>query len=104
MENKSGIHPVEYKVLVAPRKVEEKTAGGIIMPDEVKEKEEYTNAYGFIVECGGNAFEDPDWKSKPELGTLIMFDKYAGTKVTGNDGETYRLINDKEIVALIDKE
>lgn len=102
MENTSGIHPVEYKVLIKPKVIEEKTKGGIIMPDEVRDREQYTNSYGTIVEFGGNAFRDPDWNIVPEKGALIMFDKYAGSMVTGQDGQEYRLINDKEIVAQMD--
>ena len=104
MTNKSGYHPFEFKVLVEPKEVSEKTKGGIIMPDDVVEREQYANAFGTIVECGSNAFTDPDWAEVPSVGDVIMFDKYAGTKVTGQDGKPYILINDKEIVARVDKE
>lgn len=102
MENTSGIHPVEYKVLVKPKTLSKKTAGGIIMPDEVVDREQYTNSFGQIVEFGGNAFEG--WVIAPEKGAFIMFDKYAGSSITGQDGVDYKLINDKEIVAQMDKE
>lgn len=101
--NKSGIWPFEYKVLVKPREVSEKTDGGIIMPEEIQKKEKYGNSYGTIVAIGEIAFTDPDWLERPRVGDNILFDKYAGTFTMGNDGVEYRLINDKEIVARMEE-
>ena len=101
MENKSGLKPVEYKVLILPKKVEEKTAGGIFIPDSAKTKEEFQRSEGVIVAFGPIAFTDPNWLEHPQVGDSVLYDKYAGSLVTGKDGETYRLINDKEIGAVI---
>ena len=91
------IRPVEYKVLIKPRKVEEKTEGGIFIPDSAKEKEEFAKAEGEIIAVGAIAFTDPPWLDCPKVGDFVIFDRYAGVEV-----EEYRLINDKEILAVIE--
>lgn len=99
--NKSGITPVEYKVLVRPERVEEKTAGGIILPDEVREKEQFSAMRGVLVEAGEIAFTNPNWLKTPKAGDTIYFDRYAnGAEVEGADGEKYWLMNDKSIIAI----
>lgn len=100
MENKSGLKPVEYKVLVKPITVEERTAGGIILPDQVKDKEQFAKQEGIVISVSEMAFTDPDWPIKPKVGDKVLFDKYGGCTVKGKDGESYRLINDKEIGAI----
>ena len=99
--NKSGIEPVEYKVLVKPKAVEEKTKGGIIPPDQTRDKEKFAKQEGVIVAYSPIAFTDPNWLRCPKVGDTVLFDRYAGCTVTGRDGEEYRLINDKEIGAII---
>lgn len=99
--NKSGIWPVEFKVLIEPVKVEEKTQGGIIIPDSAKDKKQWAMTKGRLIAVGSNAFTDPDWHVRPEVGHMVMFDRYAGGLVEGDDGEEYRLINDKEISAIL---
>lgn len=100
---KPGIRPVEYKVLVKPKKVEEKTAGGIYLPDQARDKEKFAKQEGVLVAVGAIAFTDPDWLDKPKVGDTVLFDKYAGCTVEGTDGEEYRLINDKEIGAIYER-
>lgn len=99
--NKSGIHPVEFKVLVRPKKVEEKTVGGIIIPESAKEKEKYATVEGVLVAIGTIAFTSPDWLDKPKVGDTVLYDKYSGARVKGKDEEEYILLNDKEIGAVI---
>ena len=98
--NNSGIWPCEYKVLIQPKRVDEKTIGGIIIPESAKEKEKYVTVEGVLVAVGAIAFTDPDWLDKPKVGDTVLYDKYAGTTIKGRDGEEYRLINDKEIGAV----
>jgi chaperonin GroES len=99
MENKSGIQPVEFKVLILPDSVKERTAGGIILPEMMKDKEQMAQVKGQIVAVGGDAFAD--WKDAPVPGMRVYFGKYAGYMVTGEDGQEYRLVNDKDLVAVI---
>lgn len=99
--NNSGIQPVEFKVLVRPKKVEEKTIGGIIIPESAKEKEKYATVHGELVAVSALAFTSPDWLYKPKVGDTVMYDKYSGARVKGKDDEEYILLNDKEIGAVI---
>lgn len=97
--NKSGIQPVEYKVLIKPEVVETKTAGGLYLPDQTKDKDQMAQVKGILVAIGGNAFED--WNGAPQIGDNVYFAKYAGYVVKGEDGEEYRITNDKDICAVI---
>jgi chaperonin GroES len=97
----SGIHPLEYKVLVKPQKIEEKTEGGIVLTNETRDKEEMAEVEAELIAVGPIAFED--WEVFPKIGAKVHFAKYAGIYVKGNDGENYRLINDKDILAIREK-
>lgn len=95
--NESGIEPLEFKVLIRPKKVEEKTEGGIYLPDETRDRDKHAVMRGQLVAVGEIAFTEPDWLQKPKIGDWVIYDRYAGATVEGIDGETYRLMNDKEI-------
>lgn len=101
MKNESKIRPVEYKVLIEPEIVEEKTTGGIILTPTTKDREQMAQVRGLLIAIGGNAFED--WENKPKIGDKVYFGKYAGYIVKGNDGKEYRLCNDKDICAIIEE-
>lgn len=106
MENKSGIYPTEYKVLVSPIKVDEKTKGGIILPDEHKDREQFAQMEGVLVAVSPLAFTYADvaeWQGqpKPKPGDRVLFAKFAGASVKGRDGENYRLCNDKDLTATL---
>ena len=103
--NPSGIAPTEFKVLVEPKKVEEKTKGGIIIPDEKLERDQYAAMEGVIIAASPLAFTYENWPDgarKPQVGDRVIFAKYSGAKVTGKDGVEYRLIADKDIGAVLD--
>jgi co-chaperonin GroES (HSP10) len=100
--NRSGMWPVEYKILIAPEVVEEVSKGGIVLAGKTTEREAMAQVKGTLVAVGGNAFED--WKGMtPEIGDTIWFAKYAGYVVKGADGKDYRLANDKDCSAIIER-
>lgn len=101
MKNESGIKPVEYKVLIKPVEVEDKTSGGLYLPDTIKDKEQMAQIKGVLMAIGGNALED--WNDKPQIGDRVYFGKYAGYIIKGKDGKEYRLCNDKDICAIIEE-
>jgi chaperonin GroES len=98
--NKSGYKPVGHKVLVKPFDVEEVSPGGIVLftADEQK-KEEMAQTQGQIVAIGPTAWADqPDpWAS---IGDKVLFGKYAGQYIDGEDGVRYRLLDDLNIAAI----
>ena len=102
--NKSGIKPQSFRVLVEPLVVEETTKGGLILPQDVKQKDEWAQTRGTIVEMGPEAFDDYKGQS-PAIGDLIFFNRYAGanTRVDGNDGQEYWIIKDTDILATIER-
>lgn len=99
--NKAKILPVEFKVLIEPEIVEEKTLGGIILAPITKEREQMAQVRGILIAVGGNAFED--WNDKPKVGDKVYFGKYAGYIIKGGNGKEYRLCNDKDICAIIEE-
>ena len=100
MENTSGIIPVEYKVLIKPEKVEDKTKGGLYLPDTTKERQQAAQTFGIFIAAGGNAFEEIN-PPLPQPGDRVCYAKYAGSTVKGVDGEEYQIINDKDVAGII---
>jgi len=103
MDNPSGIMPTEYKILVAPKLTADKTAGGIILPDDTKHRDQHAQMEGTIVAVSPLAFSYDNWKdaSPPKVGDRILFAKYSGAVVKGRDGVDYRIINDKDCAAVL---
>ena len=83
------IKPLGERVLVKMDKVEEKTAGGIFIPQTAQEKTQIA-----VVEAIGE-----DVKTI-KVGQKILHDKYAGTQVK-MDNEEYLILNIKDVLAII---
>lgn len=103
----SGIDPIEYKVLVRP--VEEKgyveMKGGhkLWKPDETKERDQHAAMEGEIIAVSPFAFTYEEWPAsaeKPKPGQTAIYARYSGVTIKGNDGVEYRLMNDKDILAV----
>lgn len=103
--NTSGIQPLDLRVLVLPDPVEVKTAGGIILPDQHKEREKFAMQFGTLIAVGENAWEEAAARSsnfaKPQPGDRVVISKYGGVLLTGTDGKEYRLMNDEDVVGRI---
>ena len=104
--NNSGIQPVEYKVLVKPKAVEEKTVGGLYIPDDTKQREQYGQVQGTLVAVSPAAFTFnyegwPDGVEAPKVGEKVVFSRYEGNEIKGADGDTYWLMADKAILAVL---
>ena len=106
--NTSGIRPVEYYVLVLPQEVETRTKGGLLIPDETKEREEFAQIEGVLVAMSPMAFAFADWPKeraheKPKIGARVIFRRYDATELTGRDGRKYWLMKDRSISGVIDE-
>lgn len=99
--NPSGIVPTDVKVLFFPDPVEEKTAGGIIRPDMLKEREQYATVKGTILAVGPNAFIEWGAGNGPVAGSRVVMAQYAGLNIDGADGRKYRLCNDEDIIGIL---
>lgn len=99
--NDSGIRPLEYQVLVQPIRVDDKTSGGLYLPDDKKERDQYAQIMGVLVDVSPMAFsfDEKAVKTAPAIGAKVLFPKYQATEVKGRDGETYWLMQDKSIIA-----
>jgi chaperonin GroES len=96
----SGIDPIEYKVLVRPKTAANKTAGGIMLPEVVVEKDQHASMEGTVCAVSPLAFSYEDGAPKAKPGDTVIFARYSGINVKGCDGAEYRLMNDKDIVAV----
>ena len=95
-----GIECLEYKVLVKPRKAEERTKGGIVLPEQVVEKDQHAAMEGEVCGMSPLAFSYDEGANKPEIGDTVVFARYSGITQKGNDGVEYRIMNDKDVVAI----
>ena len=93
-----GFRPLHDRVLVRRVEAEEKTAGGIIIPDSAKEKP----AEGEIVSVGSGARSE-DGKVTPldvKAGDRVLFGKWSGTEVKV-DGEDLLIMKESDILGII---
>lgn len=102
-ENKSGWEPIGDYVLVRPDFIARKSSGGIELPDDIAERMQLAAITGVIVECGDEAFK---WNAdrtrpfegyRPQPGDRVIFEKYAGKPILGDDGQSYRILEDKSV-------
>jgi chaperonin GroES len=94
------LKPLGDRVVVKPAAAEEKTAGGIILPDTVKEKP----VEGTIVAAGPGKVADDGKAIKMEVkvGDKVLYGKYSGTEVTIN-GEEYLIMRESDIFGILGK-
>lgn len=103
MENRSGLVPVDLRILVKPDPVEEVTSGGIIRPDVVKDKQKYAATKATLIAVGDNAFKE--WGAgarRPNPGDRVIFAQYTGAREKGADGEDYCVMNDADLLAVVE--
>ena len=103
--NTSGIKPWEYKVLVRPDVVPEKSKGGVFYGDKERSQMQMGMCKGTIVDMSRLAFNyDVDMKTvipkneRPQIGMRVLFAKYAGGEIEGADRVTYRIMTDKDVL------
>lgn len=107
MSNTSNWKPLEYRILILPDLVEEKTAGGIILPETVKDDLQNAKIIATIVDFGAKAFDDGTWKDIPKIGDKVIIPAYCGYKLNSDqsgDGREYRVILDRDILLIKKRE
>ena len=90
---KLNIKPLADRVLLEPMKAETKTASGIIIPDNAKEKPQKA-----IVVAVGNGTKDNPMTVK--FGDTVLYGKYSGTELKF-EGKDYLIMSEKDILAII---
>lgn len=100
MNAKDKFQPVEYKVLVLPDPVEE-YRGKIIIPENVRDRQQIAQDRATIIAVGGNAFEE--WNPPvPAPGDRVLLNKHAGYVMTDKEeNQEYRVVNDKDITLIL---
>ena len=96
--------PQGYKLLIAIPKLEEKTSGGVIIPDKLKGMEQTASIIGLVIALGKAAYNDADkFPDGPycKEGDFVIFRSYSGTRFKLR-GEEFRLINDDTVEAVVD--
>ena len=121
--NKSGIFPCGNHILVKPDVIEEKSKGGIIIPEEVKKRYQVSVSYGHVIAVGPDAFTHSVHIKQRNMGNgklreverttiryledfaspgdRICYALHSGRNYVGEDGEHYVQINDTDITARV---
>lgn len=100
--NTSGVTPLDLVALVLPDEVQDKTAGGVFLPDQAKVKLEHATLKCTFIAAGGAAFQG--WSEAPRPGQRVVIEQYAGRFVDGSDGRKYRLVRNEDILAILEGE
>ena len=96
--------PQGYRLLIGIPEVEEKTAGGIIKTDQLRETEAVSSVVGFVMAMGPDAHSDKKrFPSGPwcKDGDFVLFRAFQGTRIKVH-GQELRLINDDTVEAVVD--
>ena len=93
----AGLRPLGEKVLVERLEAEETTAGGIVLPQQAREKPQR----GKVLAVGDGKLLDNGTRAKPlvQKGDRVIFGKYSGTEIK-YDGREYLLIDESDILAV----
>ncbi len=92
--------PLGDRVLIEVLEAEEKTKGGIVLPDTAKERPQQ----GKVVAVGkGKLLENGEVKPlEVKKGDIVVFSKYAGTEVRTKDGDEYLILREDDILAIVE--
>lgn len=96
--NKSGIEPIDTRVLIRPDEAPVKL-GSIHLPEQVREKDEAATTRGVIVAMGAPAFEHLEPADRPQIGDAVAFKRFGYVKVRGVDGVDYWLVKADDVHA-----
>ena len=92
------VKPLADRIIIRPLEAEQKTAGGIIIPDNAKEKPQK----GEVVAVGGGKTADNGQKIEMSLktGDKVLYGKYSGTEVS-IDGVDYLIMKESDVLAVL---
>lgn len=95
-----AVKPLEDRVLVKQSEAEEKTAGGIVLPDTAKEKPQR----GTVEAVGPGKLLDSGSRGEMSLkkGDVVIYGKYAGTEVDVS-GQKYVILRESDVLAVLEK-
>ena len=93
------VRPLNDRILVKRMAEEEKTSGGLYIPDSAKEKP----AKGQVIAVGNGKLDDHGKRTPPEVkaGETVLFGKYAGTEIK-LDGVEHIILREDDILAILE--
>ena len=97
--------PTGWRVLVMPYQGKARTASGLYIPDEIREREAVATVVAYVMKLGPLAYKDPakfGTDSEPwcKEGQWVCIGRYSGSRFKIDGGEV-RIINDDEVIATI---
>jgi chaperonin GroES len=94
------INPLADRIVVKPAEAEEKTRGGLYLPDTAKEKP----VWGEVIAAGPGKTSDDGKKIQMEVkvGDKVLYGKYSGTEIT-IDGQEVLIMRESDIFAIMPK-
>ena len=95
---KKTLKPLHDKVLVQKLEAQEKTSGGIVLPDTAREKPQE----GKVIAVGPGAVDEKGQRKPIDVkeGDVVLYAKYSGTEVK-IDGVEYLILSEKDILAIV---
>lgn len=95
----ASIKPIGDRVVVKPEPADEKTAGGLYIPESAKEKPQR----GTVVSVGAGRVENGNRiEMTVKDGDTILYGKYAGTEITLDDDD-YLIMRETDILGIVDE-
>ncbi len=97
---KLNLRPLDDRIVVEQSQAEDKTAGGIVLPDTAKEKPQR----GKVVAAGPGKLLDSGERGKlsVKVGDEVFYGKYAGSDIEVS-GEKYVILKESDVLAIIEK-
>lgn len=95
------LKPLGDRVVIKPLEEEERTKGGIVLPDTAKEKPQH----GEVIAVGPGEWDEDGEKRIPldvKVGDRVLFAKYAGTEVKTDEGDLL-ILRANDILAIVEK-
>ncbi len=94
--SKTSLRPLDDRVVVEPTEAEERTAGGIVLPDSAREKPQR----GTIVAVGPGKLLDSGSRGQLSVavGDVVIYGKYSGTEIEVN-GKDVKILRESDILA-----
>lgn len=92
--------PIDDRIVVEPMEAEDRTSGGIYLPEQAKEKP----TRGTCVAIGPGKLMDSGKRGAPavKIGDEVFYGKYAGTEVDV-EGKKYTVLRESDVLAIVDR-
>jgi chaperonin GroES len=92
--------PLEDRIVVKPQDAEEKTAGGIVLPDTAREKP----LMGKVIAVGSGKLLDNGTRAAMSVkkNDVVLYGKYSGSDVE-IDGDDYKILRESEVLGIVEK-